>query len=191
MEWFNPPLSSEIDYSQEEGCIMSISSLRVHADPRTDYWRKTHYGFIRDNGHFLYCNATGNFEMSVSVEGKYASLYDQGGLMIRQSPEYWVKAGIEYVNNIANISAVVTRDYSDWSVINLNNFDARQTVHFKLVMKEKSFEIFYSLDGEKFSMYRVGFLSDSDNFQVGIMCAAPDSETGFDIEFKNFKLKPI
>jgi hypothetical protein len=28
--------------------------LLVTADPRTDFWRTTHYGFIRDGGHFYH-----------------------------------------------------------------------------------------------------------------------------------------
>ena len=28
-------------------------TLEFLTDARTDFWRNTHYGFVRDNGHFL------------------------------------------------------------------------------------------------------------------------------------------
>ena len=33
-------------------------TLMVRANAQTDFWRKIHYGFIRDNGHFYYQKAT-------------------------------------------------------------------------------------------------------------------------------------
>jgi regulation of enolase protein 1 (concanavalin A-like superfamily) len=35
--------------------------LRVVTDAKTDFWRETHYGFIRDNGHFFACRVPGDF----------------------------------------------------------------------------------------------------------------------------------
>ena len=46
----------------------------------TDYWRVTHYGFIRDNGPFQYEKRSGNFEAIVRVHGEYRELYHQAGL---------------------------------------------------------------------------------------------------------------
>jgi regulation of enolase protein 1 (concanavalin A-like superfamily) len=111
--------------------------------------------------------------------------------MVRENPENWIKAGIEYVDRVQNVSAVVTRDYSDWSVINLPREEAPEVVYFKLVMKQGSFEIFYSLNGTDFTMYRLGFLTSNSELQVGIMCASPDSDEGFDVEFRDFKLKKL
>ena len=50
----------------------------------TDFWRKTHYGFIRDNGHFGYVAVQGDFSAEVKVMGGYRDLYDQAGLMLRR-----------------------------------------------------------------------------------------------------------
>lgn len=43
-KWLNPPgaFRARVD-----------GSLEVVTDGQTDFWRETHYGFIRDNGHFL------------------------------------------------------------------------------------------------------------------------------------------
>ena len=36
-------------------------ALVVTADPKTDFGRKTWYGYITDNGHFLYRTVRGDF----------------------------------------------------------------------------------------------------------------------------------
>ncbi|OMJ91551.1 hypothetical protein SteCoe_5927 [Stentor coeruleus] len=189
MEWFNNPISSEITYGEENGIFRKVEVAKVHAAGKSDYWRKSHYGFIRDNGHFLYDRITGDFEVSVRVIGKYREIYDQGGFMVRENEENWIKAGIEYVDGIQNVSAVVTRDYSDWSVVGMKKENPPESIVFKMTMKQGSFEIFYSLDGAEFIMYRTGFLTSNPNLQVGIMCASPNSEDGFEIEFRDYKLR--
>ena len=42
MRWLNEPKVWSGD----------ASDLTVAVEPETDFWRTTHYGFIRDNGHF-------------------------------------------------------------------------------------------------------------------------------------------
>lgn len=188
MEWINAPGSYEITNLTQSNGATTFDHLSVHALAKSDFWRKTHYGFIRDNGHFFYTTLNHNFEVTVSVTGNYQTLYDQGGLMIRQNEENWVKLGIEFVDGVQNVSAVVTRDFSDWSVIRL--VDPPSVIHFKLKLKNGSFEVFYSVDGDHYFMYRTGYLT-SEQVQVGVMCCSPDSETGFDVEFKDFKLVSI
>jgi len=188
MEWFNAPGSSNITNLTQSHGLTTFDHLSVHALGKSDFWRKTHYGFVRDNGHFFFTTVNGNFEVSVSVTGNYQTLYDQGGLMIRQNEENWVKLGIEFVDGVQNVSAVVTRDYSDWSEIRLAG--PPSTIHFKLRMSKGSFEVLYSLDGEQYFRYRTGYLS-GEQVQVGVMCCSPDSEVGFDVEFKDFRLVSI
>jgi Protein of unknown function (DUF1349) len=74
MEWMNSPESVKRDGDK------SI----VRSRPKTDFWRKTFYGYITDNGHFFYLRARGDFTFQARVNGKYAALYDQAGLMERR-----------------------------------------------------------------------------------------------------------
>ena len=105
--WSNPPQQS----------AETADTLTETVPAGTDYWRVTHYGFIRDNGPFQYEMRSGNFEAIVRIHGKYRELYHQAGLMIRVDQKNWIKTGIEFVNDHQNISAVVTRQFSDWSVL--------------------------------------------------------------------------
>ena len=89
------------------------TSLTETIPPGPDYWRVTHYGFIRDNGPFRYQKREGNFEAKVRIAGKYSELDHQADLMIQVDEKNWIKAGVEYVNEKQNVSAVVTRDFFD------------------------------------------------------------------------------
>ena len=44
MRWLNEPASWS----------GSLDALTVQCEPGTDFWRTTHYGFVRDSGHFAY-----------------------------------------------------------------------------------------------------------------------------------------
>jgi regulation of enolase protein 1 (concanavalin A-like superfamily) len=44
MQWLNEP--AQWSHSAHQVLLTTNS--------KTDFWRKTHYGFIRDNGHFFY-----------------------------------------------------------------------------------------------------------------------------------------
>ncbi|MEP0849539.1 DUF1349 domain-containing protein [Funiculus sociatus GB1-A4] len=70
MKWYNEPPS----WNEQEGIVAVTSGAE------TDFWRKTHYGFIRDNGNFYYEQVTGDFTAQVKVTGQYQVLYDQAGL---------------------------------------------------------------------------------------------------------------
>ncbi|WP_308418379.1 DUF1349 domain-containing protein [Nostoc sp. CENA543] len=160
MKWYNEPPT----WNQR------VESISVNAGAKTDFWQKTHYNFIRDNGNFYYQEVKGNFTVEVKIIGDYQTLYDQAGLMIRENENTWLKCGIEYVEGVQNVSAVVTRDYSDWSVVPFS----KQLVALWLRVQRRSetVEVQYSLDSENYQMLRLAYLTHAETLQVGIMCAS-------------------
>jgi regulation of enolase protein 1 (concanavalin A-like superfamily) len=90
-----------------------LDGLTVEVEPKTDFWRTTHYGFVRDSGHFAYEEL--DRELVLRFRGDFAAQYDQAGLMLRVDAENWIKAGIELADGRAWLSVVVTRGLSDWS----------------------------------------------------------------------------
>ncbi|MBZ0289686.1 MAG: DUF1349 domain-containing protein, partial [Anaerolineae bacterium] len=164
------------------------SSVHLTTAPKTDFWRKTHYGFIRDNGHFYFQQVEGDFIAQVKFSGQYHDLYDQAGLMLRRDETNWMKCGIEFVNGVQQASAVITREFSDWSVTPLPQNPAavwlRVTAHFPAV------EVHYSLDGETFHLLRMGYLTESQSVQVGLMCCSPDG-SGFDVTFEDLTITAV
>jgi regulation of enolase protein 1 (concanavalin A-like superfamily) len=177
MEWLNEPPQWQVD-----GDI-----VRVATGAKTDSWRKTHDGGIRDSGHFYFQPVTGDFEATVTVRGKYADLYDQAGLMVRVDQTTWIKCGIEYFQGLQHASAVVTRDYSDWSLNRLQG--SPPAIDLRVVRHGSTFAVYYTLPDYPNCMIRQAFLTEDSTVSVGIMCAAPTGN-GFEIEFEGFAVRP-
>ena len=178
MTWFNEPRN----WKQED------NKLTVFADAKTDFWRKTHYGFVRDNGHFYYERISGDFEVETEFRGKYGTMYDQAGIMVRLDKTTWVKSGVEFVDGVHHVSAVVTRDYSDWSVVPLD--DCVGFLRLRLKRRGGTVILEYGTDEGQWIMFRTAYLSTSPELQVGRMVAAPEGE-GFEATFTGFRVKHI
>jgi len=133
MQWYNQPKKWEC----------KNGTLSMFVTPKTDYWRITHYGFTVDDGPFFYETVGGEFEVKVKITGNYKTRFDQMGLMLRINEKTWIKTGVEFVNQKINISAVVTHEKSDWSVIELDNYP--KDIWLKAVRKLDAVELFYSL----------------------------------------------
>ena len=177
MQWFCEPRSWQVEDDR----------IAVQVDGGTDFWRKTHYGFVRDNGHFGYVEVQGDFSAEVKVLGEYRDLYDQAGLMLRSDEAHWIKTGIEYVHGVQYVSAVVTNDFSDWSVAPLAGNPP--SIWLRAIRKAEAVEIFYSLDGAVYTLLRIAYLQPSAKMNVGVMCAAPDGH-GFDVSFDGLSVQP-
>ena len=178
MEWLNEPP----DWSGRGDAIA------VKSGPKTDFWRLTHYGFVRDNGHFYSREFSGDFTAEVKVGGSYAALYDQAGLMVRVDETTWLKCGIELVDGVQHVSAVVTREYSDWSVVPLPQNPP--ALWLRLTRQGSAVEVQYSLDGVRYTMLRMAYLSAADPVRVGPMVASPEGD-GFRVTFDGFSVRPL
>jgi regulation of enolase protein 1 (concanavalin A-like superfamily) len=178
MHWYNEPTSWTVHGD----------AVIICGDRGTDFWRKTHYGFIRDNGHFYYEEVRGDFQCDVKITGHYAALYDQAGLMVRVDETTWLKCGIEFVDGVQQVSAVVTRDYSDWSVVPLPDNPA--SLWLRLTRTGPAVEISYSVDGSRYALLRLAYLTEADRVQAGLMCAAPQGD-GFSTTFEGFAIRPL
>jgi regulation of enolase protein 1 (concanavalin A-like superfamily) len=176
--WLNPPI-----HWSDTG-----DTLTVTVPAGSDYWRVTHYGFIRDNGPFRYQEQGGDFEARVRIWGKYDELYHQAGLMIRIDEENWIKAGIEFVNEKQNLSAVVTRGYSDWSIIPCSDNPA--AIWLRLQRYNDTVQVSYSLDGEKWAMIRLAFFPPNVPVKIGMFAGAPGKQP-FEVTFDHFSIAAL
>jgi len=175
MKWFNKPASSKQVGNQ----------LLVTTKHKTDFWRKTFYDYVTDNGHMLFLPVAGDFTFESRVAGKYAALYDQAGLMARIDSSNWLKCGLELVDGIGHASVVVTREYSDWSTV--RGVTTKEPLTWRMVRKGSSLEVLYSLDGKNFTSTRLGYLPLQTNVDTGIMCASPEGG-GFECTFDEIRL---
>jgi len=176
MTWLNEPASSKIAGEQ----------LVVLSRAKTDFWQKTFDGYVADSGHFYHLSVPGDFTFSACINGKYATLYDQAGLMVRLDSQNWMRCGTELVDGKRLASVVFTRTYSDGST--MPDLSETEPVWWQAIRKKDSIETLCSLNGVQFSSVRMGYFPPGRPVELGIMCAAP-SGPGFEATFKNLKLQ--
>jgi len=162
-------------------------SLEIVTDKATDFWQKTHYGFCRDNGHFLGFRTTEAFTAELRVRCAFQELYDQAGIMVRVDAEHWIKAGIEFSDGRAMLSSVLTNGQSDWATApyahDASDFRMRVTVTEGVVRLQTS------ADGQTWPLVRLAPFPKAQSYLVGPMACTPE-RAGLPVKFTEFSLKP-
>lgn len=175
--WLNEPSSWSLDGD----------TLDVATDAGSDFWRETHYGFIRDSGHFYGFSTGPAFTAEVRVRAAYTALYDQAGLMVRLDERRWVKAGIELSDGQAMLSSVLTDGRSDWATApyagDATDFRLRATVADGVLRLQ------VSADGVIWPLTRLAPFPQADSYRVGPMCCTPE-RAGLTVRFSDFRLGP-
>lgn len=176
MEWLNEPASWD----------RSGDDWRIDAEGGTDFWRVTKHGYTQDDGHACVERVAGDFTATARLDGDYATQYDQEGLLVREDAETWLKCGVEYVDGAPNASAVVTREYSDWSVRGFE--DDPDSVWVRVERAGAAVDVSVSRDGDDYDLLRQAYLSDADELLVGPMAAAPRGD-GFESRVEAFRIE--
>lgn len=178
LSWFNAPQASEI----------RSDALWVKTTDHTDFWRGTFYDFWRDTGHFGYVTVTGDFSAEVTVDARYEVLYDQAGLMMRQSEAHWIKAGTEFSDGQLCMSVVVTNNYSDWSMQPLAS--SANALRLRLTRHGSAVRIQYLRESDKrWQLVRLAYFPPTESIDVGVMCCSPE-RAGFEVTFRDFQVGP-
>ncbi len=160
--------------------------LTVRSGSKTDFWQGTYYGFHRDDGHFLWVPRSGEFSATAAFSGRYETLYDQAGMMIRADAAHWIKCGVEYTDGGQHISVVVTRGQSDWSAFRLAA--APDTVFIRMTRIKDAVFVQYSLDGSDWAMARLAYFPpEIGEVRAGITFCSPQCE-GFEASFSRFEI---
>ena len=161
--------------------------LTLLTDAKTDFWRNTYYGFVRDSGHFLGFEAGSSFTATVRVTGKFESLYDQAGLMIRIDETRWVKTGVELTDGELFLSTVVTNGNSDWSVA--KPFNELDDFYLRVTVKDGAMRIQASRTGTHWPLARLAPFPVSERYLVGPMACTPE-RAGLSVAFSDFTIGP-
>jgi len=175
--WLNQPKTWSADGAQ----------LCVTTDEKTDFWRKTSYGFIRDSGHFFGTHIDGDFTAQLHVAAQYSALYDQAGLMVRIDEQNWIKCGVEFSDGQLLLSSVLTLDKSDWAVSIApampDGFWLRVTIEKGVIRVQ------YSTDGRHWPLLRLAPFPEAGSYRVGPMCCTPE-RGGLEVVFSRFSIAP-
>lgn len=183
-EPITPPWA-DLSWLNEARWQVRGDELQVTTAAETDFWRQTHYGFVRDSGHLLHTAPLHDCTVQVRVRGEYQALYDQAGLMLRAGPDAWLKAGVEYVGQY-QLSAVVTRPYSDWSVRPAGTPSA---VDLKLTRRGDALSVQVRLPDEDWQLLRLSYWPPDLPAVVGVYACSPQ-RAGFRATFSDFQVGP-
>ena len=171
---------------------LSAGKLTLYPDPQSDFWSRSYYNFIHDNGHFLYLEIPNSKNYTLYTKLKVYPLhqFDQAGLMSRYSPDSWIKMGIEYGDNATSqLGSVTTNYYSDWATRNVNS--SLTQIFYRMAKLGEAWTLHARFnEEEEWEQIRITYLEESEKYQtakVGIFACAPIQEGGR-VEFEHFKL---
>jgi uncharacterized protein len=102
--------------NQPAAVVEHETDLLVTAAESSDAWRVTSYGFVHDTEHALLTPFPQDSAMEVEFTAAFSEQFDQAGIFVRVSADHWVKAGVEFADGAAQLGAVVTDRFSDWSL---------------------------------------------------------------------------
>lgn len=176
-DWLNPPSVWRLDAGR----------LEVTTDARTDFWRETFYGFVRDNGHFLGFRTEGDFTAELRIESQYRELYDQAGLMVRLDTSTWLKAGIEFSDGRPMLSSVLTVGKSDWTTAPY--WDNAADFRLRMTLRAGALRLQVSADGVHWPLMRLCPFPQAASYLVGPMCCTPE-RAGLQVRFSEFRVGP-
>ena len=141
MVWTRAPK----EYKVQEGRVEIVT------EPFTDLWQRTYYHFRNDNAPVLqHTSKEKYFSFVVKTTFDTKVRYDQSGVVMYLDSENWLKASIEYENDvIQRLGVVVTNNgYSDWSSCDVDA--SIKTVWFRLSRRDDDFCVENSFDGVNF-----------------------------------------
>lgn len=189
LDWRNEPAKWNVATSDRMG---RSSTGALVTKEKTDWWRRPEEKdadgciMVRTIGHFGYVTVSGDFTATVKITGKYTTQYDQCGLMVRIDDETWMKCGIEFDNDVQNISAVVTRGVSDWSLAEVPNPEATWV---RILRAGNVYTVQYKIseDQPDYTPIRDFVFPAAAEVEVGIMACSP-SRGGFEAVFEEFDI---
>ena len=181
--WLNEPESWWVDSEKEV--------LIIEPNQETDFWQKTRYGFENDNGHFLYTEVMDDFMLEARLSLNFQNQYDQAGLMIRLSSDFWLKTSIEHEQEDEDkLGVVVTRDgFSDWSS---QEYSGRlKDISFRIEKEGPDFLVYFKEMPESgWTQLRMTHLKESDSINCGLYACSPVG-SGFSARFDYLKISRI
>ena len=173
--WFNEP----------HCWAMVADNLTVVSDHATDFWRETHYGFIRDNGHFFGQPTNGGFTASLRIRAQFETLYGQAGIMVRLDETTWIKAGIEVSDGEALLGSVLTIGRSDWATRPYRGDPADFWI--RVTVDRGVLRLQASADGKRWPLVRLCPFPEAASYIVGPMCCTPE-RAGLEVRFSDLEV---
>lgn len=182
--------SNQLVWTREpKAYLISDEKIEIVTTPHTDLWQRTYYNFQNDNAPVLQMETEEKFfSFVVKTEFNSKHRFDQCGVVVYLDSENWLKASIEYENEVMqHLGSVVTNEgYSDWATTEI---DANvKSMWYRLSRRNNDFCIENSVDGMHFKQMRICHLNKADNkIKFGIYACSPEGSS-FTALFTNMAL---
>jgi len=174
--WLNPPPSA--DASEE--------ALTVTTADQSDFWNRTGYGFLHDNGHALLRDFPAHTAMEVEFSAEWTHEFDQAGLFLYANSEHWVKAGVEFADGVLGLGAVVTDGMSDWSVGHVPEW-MNTRIRIRVSRTEDAITVRARADEEPWRLVRLAPINPNLTWSAGPLAASP-SRAGLVVYFHAWEI---
>ena len=169
--WLNPPAKSD---ASSEGLVVTTAD-------QSDFWNRTGYGFVHDNGHALLRDFPARTAMEIEFSADWTHEFDQAGLFLYADPEHWVKAGVEFADGVLGLGAVVTDGMSDWSVGHVPEWmNAR--IRVRVSRTEDAITVRARANDEPWRLVRLAPINPTLAWSAGPLAASP-SRAGLEVTF--------
>ena len=168
---------------------ISADQIEMITSPHTDLWQRTYYHFRNDNAPMLQMETDEKyFSFTVRTQFESKHRFDQCGIVMYLDSENWLKASIEYENEVfQHLGSVVTNNgYSDWATTEI---DANiRSMWYRLSRREDDYLIECSNDGVIFKQMRVCHMWKGDGkIRFGIYACSPE-DSSFKVTFTNMEI---
>ncbi|MEU2610331.1 DUF1349 domain-containing protein [Micromonospora sp. NPDC007271] len=176
--WLNPP-----ERAEESG-----DGLLVRPREGSDFWRRTSYGFVHDDGSALLAPFPVGSAVEVGFRLDYTAQFDQAGVLVRVDDRRWTKAGVEISDGLPQVGAVVTDELSDWSVAPVPDWSGRE-VTVRVSRAGEALTVRARVDGEPWRLVRLAPLDPAAEASAGPYCCSP-SRGGLVVRFTGWRRGP-
>lgn len=168
-QWTREPA----DYTVADGKIEIVTA------PNTDLWQRTYYHFRNDSAPVLQMETDEKF-FSFVVKTQFQSKrrFDQCGIVMYLDSENWLKASVEYENEVfQHLGSVVTNGgYSDWATTEIDA--GIQSMWYRFSRREDDYKIECSQDGSVFKQMRICHVGKGGGaIRFGIYACSPEDSS--------------
>lgn len=168
---------------------VSSEMIEIITLPHTDLWQRTYYHFRNDNAPILQLETDERF-FSFTVKTQFDSKvrFDQCGIIMYLDSENWLKASIEYENEVfQHLGSVVTNNgYSDWATTEIDS--KIKSMWYRFSRREDDYCIECSDDGAVFKQMRICHMfKGNDTIRFGIYACSPE-DSSFKATFTHMEI---
>ena len=174
-----------------EPASYSVTSdkIEIITKPHTDLWQRTYYHFRNDNAPVFQMETEEKyFSFTVKTEFDSKNRFDQCGIAMYLDSENWLKASIEYENEIfQHLGSVVTNNgYSDWAITEIPA--NVKSIWYRFSRRQDDYCIECSNDGITFKQMRICHMwKGGEKIQFGIYACSPENSS-FKATFTNMEI---